>query len=192
MQNFSPMKKMFTLTFILFSYYSFSQNEIYHAIQEREFNNIIYGDAKTYFIGEIKKNNIFSANILKYSVSIYTMDNGVRIDYIYKLNFLNIINKEYADFRIIYITQADIDRIYNYVIGEFVKTKKEESVAYIETTELKSGKLNYKYGLLVKFVKDNKGLFKVFFQQQSLSFNGVFPTSNMYSLEDFTKLFGKN
>lgn len=186
------MKKLFTLTLILFSYYSFSQNQMNHAIQEREFNKIIYGSAKSYFIGEIKKNNIFSANILKYSVSSYTMDNDVTINYIYKLNFVNIINKEYVDIRSIYITEADIDRIYNYVIGEFVKSKKEESVAYIKTTELKSGELNNNYGLLVKFEKDNKGLFKVFFQQQSLSFNGVFPTSNMYSLEDFTKLFGKN
>lgn len=180
---------MFTLTLILFSYYSFSQNEIKHAIQQRDMNTIKYGNAYDILVGEIK-NNFFSSNLIKYYVD-FRLDNEVKVNHIYKFSFLNVKNKEFTDIRNIYMTEGDINRLYNFIIGEFVKSKKEETVTFFSTTDLQSGEFIKDYDLMVKFTFDDKGLFKVYFQS-STNLSLPLATSELYSLNQITKLFGKN
>lgn len=180
------MKKLLILTLFLFSHYSFSQNEIDHAIQARDMNPIKYGMNYGELVGEIK-NNFFSSNLIKYSVD-FRLDNQHKVNYIYKFSFLDISNKEFTDIRIVYMTEKDINNIYNFIIRQFVKSKKEGSWTSFSTTDLQSGELTTNYGLAVIFRFDNNGLFKVCFKQGMDNDT----RSNMYSLDEINKLFGIN
>ena len=181
------IKKCLYLSLILFSYLSFSQNEINHAIQQRDMDRIKFGSASQILVGEIKNN--FFINLVKYHVN-FRLDNNVNVDYIYKFSYLNVKNKLFTDIRIIYMTEDDVNRLYNFIIGEFVKSKQTEQVAFFDVTDLESGKFMTKYFLMVKFTFDDKGLFKVYFQSNDPS--NSFPSSELYSLNQITKLFGKN